>query len=140
VAILLAAGWVGLAIESLAVNLGAARHVSGAAGEPIVELGCMAHDFGVVTAGPTLEATFVLRNVGDARLIVRKLDGSCECLSGSEQIVVQPGESRALTVRLDTAKAIGPMRMELHYFTSDPVRPAFTLVVSAEVKPSPERD
>ena len=125
----------GMAIESLVIRSGGASFLSNDSGHAVVQLDRTRHDFGTVRQGPTLETTFLLRNSGKQRLIVRKLNGSCDCLSGPvAEIVLPPGETEPLPVRLDTSMASGAAEMELTYRTSDPACPTFTLVVSADIK------
>jgi hypothetical protein len=126
----------GLALESFVIRLGGASFLSNDTGHGIVQLENCRHDFGTVRKGPNLEATFPLRNSGSQRLLVRKLNASCECLSGpTVEAILQPGETEPLTVHLDTTKATGRLETKLTYHTSDPDCPVLTLTVSADITP-----
>lgn len=93
------------------------------------------HDFGQVTAGEVLQTRFAVKNDGDRRLLLRQRKTSCECISGtSRPMIIEPGASTIITATLDTEKLQGAYQMELHYTTSAPNLPNFTLIVRATVR------
>ncbi len=100
-----------------------------------IKLDRMSYDLGEVISGRTVDVTFQVTNVGGQRLILRELDGSCECLSSDRpEILVAPGSTHNLVARLDTSKLCGPMKLELRYRTSDPSQPLVTFSVLADVR------
>jgi hypothetical protein len=48
--------------------------------------------------------------------------------------VVEPRSSRKLILRLDTTKAIGPLKLQSRYTTNDPAHPTLTLTLIADVQ------
>jgi hypothetical protein len=77
------------------------------------------HDFGRVTAGENLEAQFVVRNAGTRRLILRQLNGSCDCLVGVPEILIEPGGRHVVSARIDTSRLEGPFQLDLSYRSND---------------------
>jgi hypothetical protein len=97
------------------------------------------HDFGHVKAGALLLAGFRLENTGNKRLIVREQARGCECVTVNQpEVIVPPGGSRTLAPGLDTKKFEGALKTTVEYRTNDPQLPTITLVLMAEVTPSPE--
>jgi hypothetical protein len=96
------------------------------------------HDFGIVTAGATLKAEFVVTNAGGHRLILREGSRSCECVSGTfPKIIIPPGASKPLVAALETRKILGPAALEVRYWTNDPRTPVVTLTLLADVAATP---
>src|ERR1043166_4124655 len=101
--------------------------------QPRMLLDRMTWDCGKVEHGTIVEAKFLVHNRGDRRLILRKTNGSCECLTTTDtEITIEPGGSHTLQVRFDTAKGSGPLQFELHYRTNDPLQPPLTLLILAQ--------
>lgn len=91
-------------------------------------------DFGEIRSGGVAEAAFEIRNAGRRRLILRKANGDCDCVStGEPEIVVEPGGCRTVVARLDTKKVAGPVKIGVHYQTNDPRRPRLSLFCLANV-------
>ena len=113
-----------------AVTAGGANESAG----PILVIDQTERDLGEIRSGKVAEATFLLRNTGDRRLILQKTNGDCDCLSAAEtEMFVEPGERRAIVVTLDTSKGSGPARIDLYYRTNDPQRPRLSLFCRANV-------
>ncbi|HUG90909.1 MAG TPA: DUF1573 domain-containing protein [Planctomycetaceae bacterium] len=92
-------------------------------------------DFGTVVEGPELTASFVIRNAGSRRLVLRERV-ACDCLAEGRQVeTIPPRESVSVRGRLPTRGRSGPVRRELQFATSDPERPLVTLVLTADVRP-----
>ncbi len=91
-------------------------------------------DFGRVPAGRVMEAAFEIRNTGGRRLILRKANGDCDCLSTREPaVIVEPGGHRTIIAKLDTNKEVGSVKIGVHYRTNDPRHPRLTLFCLANV-------
>jgi hypothetical protein len=91
-------------------------------------------DLGVVPAGGVVRAAFEIRNPGGRRLVLRKTNGDCDCLStGEDAVIVEPGGCRTVVARLDTGRASGPVRIGVHYQTNDPRRPRLSLSCRADI-------
>lgn len=94
-------------------------------------------DFGALPQGGVLQAVFPVANTGTARLVLVDQPGPC-CGRPPDprSVVVAPGESKQLTVEVDTAQWFGQMEHKAEYSTNDPDRPRFTLTVTARVESS----
>ncbi len=98
------------------------------------------HDFGRVRAGALLLAGFRVENAGTKRLILREKARGCECVTVHQpEVIVPPGGSRTLAPGLDTKKLDGPLKTTVQYKTNDLKMPTVTLVLMADVIPSPEK-
>jgi len=101
----------------------------------VAELERTEWDFGTVSAGSDIRASFPIRNVGGRRLILVEQSRSCGCLSTQEpEIIVPPGGSRDLEILLKTSQLDGSVRKHVQYGSNDPELPTFTLTLIAEVE------
>ena len=106
---------------------------------PKVILPCSKRDLGAVVQGEVLRASFPIKNEGSRRLIVLEAGTSCCGQSaGPRRIVLLPGESKRLSVEVDSRQWYGRMEYSRRYTTNDPSLPRFSLSVSANVG-SPEQ-
>ena len=97
--------------------------------EPLAVAERTEQNFGQVTAGDGLEATFLVRNKGARRLILAE-QSEC-CGSANQEIIVPPGKSQELTFRIPTnQRHLGPHCEVVYYETNDRLHPtlAFTMV------------
>jgi hypothetical protein len=91
-------------------------------------------DFGSVLPGRTLQRDIVLRNVGDADLVVKDVYTTCECtVVGSYAKRLAPGASTSLRVELTTPGAAGRTVQTVTIESNDPERPKTEVQVSATV-------
>ena len=103
---------------------------------PRIELENPVHNFGKVGSGKVLETSFEVRNLGGQRLILRQLNGGCDCLVPQRaEIVVDAGAARTIAAQFDAGNSQGPRRVELRYRTNDPSAPTVSFVVLADVQP-----
>jgi hypothetical protein len=102
---------------------------------PAVTLDRTEWDFGKVSSGQILHAEFQIGNAGGRRLVLRRSDGSCDCVFAREaEILVDPGKRRSIFAELDSTKTDGQLRMELDYRTNDPQQPLIKLLCTADVR------
>lgn len=92
-------------------------------------------DLGAVSQGKVLQASFAVSNAGNRRLILLEETGTTCCgqAAGPRQLIVAPGDSRDLIVKLNTAQWHGMAEQIVHYTTNDPKTPKFALRVTAIV-------
>lgn len=91
-------------------------------------------DFGRVRAGASPEAVFRITNRGGRRLILLEKSRSCGCLAGGRpEILVPPGKSVDLEIKLETARLSGAVRKAVRYYTNDPEHRVLTLTLVADV-------
>jgi hypothetical protein len=102
---------------------------------PRPELDYTSWDFGCVESGPELEARFPVHNAGGRRLILHESRSSCECVSGANShVIVKPGETIDLAVRIATKHVRGPLKLDVQYDTNSPDVPLLSFSLLADVK------
>jgi hypothetical protein len=99
-------------------------------------------DFGNVRPEKTLQKDLVLRNFGDAVLVIKKVATTCGCtVAGAYQKQVAPGGSTNVRIAFTTPAAAGRTEQTVSIETNDPARPRFDVKVAATVvaprKPAP---
>ena len=103
--------------------------------EPFVAVEPSAWDFGRAAPGQSLEACFRVSNHGGRRLILRRSDGSCDCLATHEaEILIEPGASRSIVAKLDNQGSAGVVCADLLLRTNDPRQPLLRLSCRAQVE------
>ena len=70
---------------------------------PKIELDKEIHDFGTINEGDKVETEFVVKNVGDADLIIHEAKGSCGCtVPQPPKDPIKPGDSAPIKVSFDS--------------------------------------
>lgn len=91
-------------------------------------------DFGNVRAEKTLQKELVLRNFGDAFLVIKKVSTTCGCtVAGAYLKRVAPGASTTLRIAFTTPAAAGRTEQTVTLETNDPERPKVDVKVAATV-------
>ena len=95
-------------------------------------------DFGSVNQGDSLGYVFKCRNVGNADLVISKVESSCgECLvpiGGPQSIPAGgDGEIKALLVTANQRRVVAK---ELYVHSNDPISPMVRLAVTGYVRPT----
>jgi len=71
---------------------------------PIIELDTDIYDFGEITQGESVSTEFILKNIGEAALLIRSAKGSCGCTVPEwPREAVAVGESAAIKVTFNSA-------------------------------------
>jgi HYDIN/CFA65/VesB family protein len=101
-----------------------------------------AFDFGNVRPEKTLQKDLLLRNFGDAELVIQKVSTTCGCtVAGSYLKRVAPGASTTLRIAFTTPATAGRTEQTVTIETNDPERPRIHVKVAATVvasrKPAP---
>jgi hypothetical protein len=101
-----------------------------------------AFDFGNVLPERTLQRDIVLRNVGDAELVIKEVSTTCDCtVVGSYAKKLAPGASTSLRVEFTTPARAGRSEQTVTIESNDAERPIADVKVSATVvaprKPRP---
>jgi len=99
-------------------------------------------DFGNVRPEKTLQKELLLRNFGDAFLVIKKVSTTCGCtVAGAYLKRVTPGASTTLRISFTTPAAAGRTEQTVTIETNDPERPKVGVKVAATVvasrKPAP---
>lgn len=109
---------------------------------PKVRVSQDTHDFGELVEGELFYQGVVLRNVGDAELILGPLDPSCFCTYAPLfRDRLDPGEAISIRVCFDFTGHGGQwVRESLSICTNDPNRPWVKLVLTGYVRPRKPRE
>ncbi len=87
-------------------------------------------DFGIKQQGDTVEVSYSLRNRGQATLVVKKAQPSCNCLRVSlASSNIQPGDSTTIKAVFFTHDRLGNQHKTISVFTNDPVQPVYVLTL-----------
>lgn len=92
-------------------------------------------DFGTIPKGDKLDWTFVVKNTGDADLMILAARPSCGCTVADFDKVIKPGDSGKVTAHVDTTNFAGPIAKAVTIDTNDPSTPSAQLTIHAVVKP-----
>ncbi len=92
------------------------------------------HNFGSITSGDVVSATFVLTNSGKTDLNIRKTKASCGCtvpkLATKD---LKPGESVDLSVTFNSAGRKGTQIKTVTIYSNDPVKPIQKVTIKSKV-------
>lgn len=102
---------------------------------PVAAVEPLCKDFGAVAKGSVLSAHFRIQNKGNRRLLLRRVDATCDCTSNDVGlVVVDPGSCRTVSLEFTCADRAGRQRHEATYRTNDPRQPFLSLVGMAQVE------
>ena len=91
-------------------------------------------DFGNVRPEKMLQKELVLRNFGDAFLVIKKVSTTCRCtVAGAYLKRVAPGASTTLRIAFTTPAAAGRTEQTVTIETNDPEHPKVDVKVAATV-------
>jgi len=90
--------------------------------------------FGKAITGGAVEHTFVLRNLGDADLVIDRVKPACGCTTAQnfENVRIAPSESVELPVALSLKGRSGSQRKSITVHSNDPEQPQFKLWITGE--------
>lgn len=110
---------------------GVARAQSSSARQPKLVLAEPIFDFGQVNSNAVLTHEFVLRNEGDAELVISSLVPGCACTAASSDPVIPPAAAGKIRVELDVSGLSGAIGKQVSVFTNDPNASRTILTVRA---------
>ncbi len=92
------------------------------------------HDFGkIAESSESVSFDFVVRNVGNAPLIIQKVLTSCGCTTPSyTNTPILPNKDGVITVTYSTIGRIGAFNKKITVFTNTPDE-VYTLTIKGEV-------
>lgn len=95
-------------------------------------------DFGSVMEGDKELHSFKCRNVGNADLVISKVDTSCgDCLVPKNRPqTIRPGGEGEITAVLDTAHERWGLAKTLYVRSNDPISPVVQIAVTGYVRPA----
>jgi hypothetical protein len=99
---------------------------------PILEMPRLTHDFGETFEQKEYAATFVVRNKGNADLIIEEVKPGCGCTTTKYDRVIPPGQEGKIELVIDGAKVSGQFSKATEVKTNDPDRAQVTLLMSGK--------
>ncbi|MDM7915843.1 MAG: DUF1573 domain-containing protein, partial [Candidatus Eisenbacteria bacterium] len=115
-----------------------------AAKGPMVHVSERNIDFGNVEQFQQLEKVIRISNIGDAPLLLLKIDTDCGCTTGiPADSVIAPGRSTPLRISFATRESKGITEKKVTILTNDPAESKVTISLVADIRPlvemTPER-
>jgi hypothetical protein len=93
------------------------------------------YNFGTVLEGTQVKHDFIIKNVGQADLIIGQVQTSCGCtVAQSEKKRLAPGEQTQLPATFDTRHEKGQASRRIDVYTNDPQTPDLPLSIQGIVK------
>lgn len=106
---------------------------------PVLEFDKTEHDFGTIIEGDKPTTEFVLKNTGDADLIIISAVGSCGCtVPEPPKEPIKPGESAPIKVTFDSTGKPGQQEKTVT-ITSNTAAGKETCKIMANVTPNPNK-
>jgi hypothetical protein len=102
--------------------------------KPVADIVEKTKDFGIVSKGDKLKASFEVRNTGTAPLEVTGVRPTCGCTVANYDKTVAPGGTGKIEAEVDTTAFTGPITKAILVFTNDKTNSQINLVVKAEVR------
>jgi len=102
--------------------------------EPKALVKPMAYDFGDIIQDSVVTTYFVISNVGDDLLKIKKVWASCGCTAAmSEKNELKPGESTDIKVTFDSKGKSGKQNKTVNIETNDPANSTVKLALTGNV-------
>lgn len=93
-------------------------------------------DFGQKRSGETVQHNFILRNRGNARLKIYRIQTSCGCTTlAAKTMELEPGGEKDLPVELDLTGRTGKQNQQVILHTNDPANRTYRLLMTGEAVP-----
>ncbi len=93
------------------------------------------YSFGTVAQGTKVTHSFFFRNAGGAGLVVDGVRSACGCTAAVvAEDVVEPGQTAAVRVTLDTNGLAGSESRTVTVYSSDPSHPVTTLTLTGTIE------
>jgi hypothetical protein len=128
----------GALLLAAAVALPSARADEEKPAAPAIRVEPDGFDFGKALPEKTLRKEFVLRNFGDAELVIEDVKTTCGCTAAiTAESRVPPGGSTRLLVSLETRGYKGKLERQVLVRSNDPKTPLLTVKVGATVEAPP---
>lgn len=89
---------------------------------------------GDIPKGETVEHDFIVKNAGNAELLITSVKPACGCTVSDFDKVVAPGKTGKIKLKVDTARFKGPISKSATVTTNDPEQPSIRLVMNANVQ------
>ena len=135
---------VSLAIPATGFSLAGSGHLirttNGARSAPRSIVPFTTFNFGDIYTGEIISQLFVIRNEGDADLLIGSFKGDCGCTISRSDRIIPPGKEGMAEIEVQTVSQSGLISKSAIMHTNDPARPSITFTLVANVlKGSPLR-
>jgi hypothetical protein len=90
-------------------------------------------DFGDVYRGEVISQIFVVKNAGNADLVITDLIPTCSCEVTSSDRLIPPGKEGRAVIEVNTSTQSGPISRAVTLKTNDPNLPGVNLTLVANV-------
>lgn len=101
---------------------------------PKIQFATNTFEFGKVTAGTVVRASFLLTNTGNAPLEIKDVRPGCGCTTaGTWERRIEPGQTTTIALQLNTANFGGALVKSATVTCNDPKQPTVTLMIKGEV-------
>jgi len=108
---------------------------------PKIEVTPMTYDFGTISDDVKNNATFTIKNAGNADLVIYEARPTCGCtVANLSSKKLAPGETSRLDAVYDSHNANGQVHRFINIKTNDPVTETLSLGLTAVVNPKPAPD
>ena len=117
-----------------------ANEISATSGKtPVLEFDKTEHDFGYINEGDKVSTEFILKNIGEADLVIVSAVGSCGCtVPEPPKDPIKPGESAPIKVTFDSNGKPGQQEKTVT-ITTNTANGKETCKIKANVKPNPNK-
>ncbi len=102
---------------------------------PCAELVETTHDFGVVFEDQSLTHTFMIKNSGDAPLMIKDIDPDCACTAGDYDRLIPPGGQGRITLTIAPYSVLRRFAKHTKVFFNDPERREVVLSLKGIARP-----
>ena len=105
--------------------------------KPVVKIENPLFDFGTVAQGVQVTHNFVIKNTGNADLMIHRIVPACGCTAAAASgDVIKPGKEGQIKVDLDTADFSGEKLKLVRVFTNDMEDPSLAITLKGRIEPN----
>ena len=102
---------------------------------PIIQIDNPVHDFGKIGPSSKNSCKFDFKNVGDGKLIIKKIHSDCGCIIGKlKKKEYLPDESGTITSSYRASTVEGDVEKHIYIQSNDPKNPGLELTLKAEIE------
>jgi hypothetical protein len=130
-------GWLVPAVLALSAQVQAQSPTPTATAgpQPRIQAPAPVYDFSTVLEGTPVKHDFVIKNAGQADLVIGHVQTSCGCtVAQSEKQRLAPGEATQLPATFDTRHERGHASRRIDVYTNDPQTPDLALEIQGTVR------
>jgi hypothetical protein len=91
------------------------------------------YDFGDVYTGEIIRQVFVIRNEGDAELLIKDFKADCGCSVTRFDRAIPPGAEGTVELEVQTISQSGVISKTARLYTNDPDRPTMVFTLNANM-------